>query len=77
MREQRQDLEIITSCQRSLWLKWRCINDLYCYVFYLCGKCCQYRLLKKSVLSEILYINDANLMGQLFEGLENEFRECL
>ena len=33
MMDQRQELELILSCQRSLKLKWGCIKDLCRYLF--------------------------------------------
>ena len=34
MREQRQGLEWILSCQRSLRLRWRCIKALCCHLLF-------------------------------------------
>ena len=73
MREQRQGLEWILSCQGSLRLKLGCYKDLYCYLLFLRWWLMLSLNLREVALSELLYAEDLVLMSETIVGLRNKF----
>ena len=72
MREQRQGLVRILSCQRSLWLKWACTKDLSPFLFALVVDVVN-KFVREGALSELLYADDLVLMSETIERLRGKF----
>ena len=74
MIEQRQGLEWILSCQRSLRLMWGCIKGLCCHLFFFALVVdVVTEFARDSALSELLYANDLVLMSETIEGIMDKF----
>ena len=59
MREQRQGLQWILSCQRSLGLKWGCTKDQCCHLFFFAVVIdVVTEFAREGTLSELLYADD-------------------
>ena len=64
MREQRQGLEWIMSCQKNMRLKWGCTKDLCCHIFL--------HFARNGELSESLHADDLVLMSETIEWIGSQ-----
>ena len=72
MRKQRQGLEWIFSCQKSLRLKWGWTKDLCCHLFFAVVVDVVTEFARQGALSELLHADDLVLMSEIIEGLRDK-----
>ena len=71
MRLQRHESLCILCYQRSLWLRWRCTNNLCCHFLFALVVDVVTELAGEGVLSELLHADDSILMSSTIDELRN------